>query len=382
LGCFEEKCVITVRGSGRSIWSRVRSPLLMAAVVVGVAAIPGSILADSGRVLLFSLVVVIAAATDGRRAALVAALIAVAYLAYGVVQADRQEGPVGEFVLGTFAVAALLMAFVVGGLRRRLQLTVERLEAEQRRLQDTVLDKTNFMSAAAHELRTPLTVIRGYLSMLLDGDFGPPSPRWPRVLDTMRSKTADLAGLVEQMLVAVRIDSGTIASAAVEFDLREAVRQAVERAEPSATLARASLTYQLPSRPVTVTADKDHVAAILDGLIANALAAAEGRPWVRVTVTDDGDAEALVEDRGRAIPPEMQTRVFERFVRVDDPSPTSRSTGLALAVSRDLARQHGGDLLLLSSESGVGTVFALRLPHGGAQTGEPDTLVDAVRRGR
>jgi signal transduction histidine kinase len=274
------------------------------------------------------------------------------------------------------------MALLIGGLRERLRVTVESLEAEQRRLQDTVLEKTNFMTAAAHELRTPLTVIRGYLSMLLDGDFGPPSPRWPRVLDTMRAKTADLADLVEQMLVAVRIDSGTIASASVEFDLREAVRQAVERAEPSAMLARANLTYQLPSRPVTVIADKDHVATILDGLIQNALAAAEGQPWVRVTVTEEGDAEALVEDRGRAIPTEMQGRVFERFVRVDDPSPASRSTGLGLAVSRDLARQHGGDLVLLSSESGAGTVFALRLPRSDSKTSESTNLLDASLRGR
>ena len=374
--------MITVRGSGRSIWARIRSPLLMAAVVLAVASIPASFLAGSGRLLLLALVVVIAATADGRRASLVAGVIGMGYLAYEAALVDRGQRPAEAAGLAIFAIATLLIGFLVGGLRQRLSVTADRLEDEQRRLQDTVLEKTNFMSAAAHELRTPLTVIRGYLSMLLDGDFGPPSPRWPGVLDMMRAKTADLADLVEQMLVAVRIDSGTIASAAVEFDLREAVRQAVERAEPRAALARASLTYQLPSRPVTVTADKDHVATILDGLIENALGAAEGRPWVRVTVTDDGDAEALIEDRGRAIPPEMQERVFERFVRVDDPAPASRSTGLGLAVSRDLARQHGGDLLLLSSESGVGTVFALRLPRGGVQTGEVGSLVDAGGRGR
>jgi signal transduction histidine kinase len=364
---------MTMRQSLGFLWRRLRSPLLMAGVVIMVAAIPSSILAPELRLLLFSLALVLAAAADGRRAALVAGLLPAAFLTLPLLRPGPRASLTDLSVLCSFVIAALFIAFVVGGVHERLELAVKRVEGDQERLEEVIREKANFMNAAAHELRTPLTVVLGYLSMLLSGDFGPPPARWPAVLAMMRAKTGELSGLVEQMLVAARVDAGTIPTATVRFDLREAVRQAVERAEPHTTLAQATVTLQLPSRVDMVAADKDHVASILDRLIEFALGAAEGHPWIRITVTENGDAEApveaLVEDRGRAIPAEMQTRLFDRFVRVDDPGPASRGAPLGLAVSRDLARRHGGDLVLLSSESGVGTVFALRLPRAGKDTG-------------
>ena len=364
---------MTVRGFIRSIWALVRSPLLMAGVVIMVAATPNTILAPPGQLLLFVLVIVLAAAVDGRRAALVAGFIPAAYLGFSLWRSGPQGASIDLGGLGSLVIATVLIAFAVGGLRDRLEMAVSNLEVEQERLEEVIREKANFMNAAAHELRTPLTVVLGYLSMLLAGDFGPPPARWPAVLEMMRAKTGELAGLVEQMLVAARVDAGTIPTAMVNFDLREVVRQAVERTEPQSIRTQATVTVQLPSRGVMVAADKDHVASILDRLIEYALAAAEGRPWIRITVTENGDAEelveALVEDRGRAIPPEMQLRLFERFVRVDDPGPASRGAPLGLAVSRDLARRHGGDLVLLSSESGIGTVFSLRLPRAGVSSG-------------
>ena len=359
------------RDSIRRVWGRARSPLLMAGVVILLIAVPNSSLGLPSRLLLLVVVLVVAAITDGGRAVLVAGLIAAAYLAFPLSLTGRRAFP-DLSALSLFAIVILVLAFGAGSLHRRLKDSIDRLDGEQQRFDVVIREKANFMNAAAHELRTPLTVVLGYLSMLLAGDFGPPPARWQAVLEMMRAKTDDLSGLVEQMLVSARIDAGTIATATVNFDLREAVREAVERVEPQATLAEATITFQLPSRSVMVTADKDHVASILDRLIQYALAAAEGHPWIRITVTENRDGEALVEDRGRAIPTEMQERVFERFVRVDEPRPALRGTPLGLALSRDLARHHAGDLVLLSSESGVGTVFALRLPRAGIGTGRRD----------
>jgi signal transduction histidine kinase len=223
--------------------------------------------------------------------------------------------------------------------------------------------QSQFMNAVAHELRTPITVITGYLSMLHDGSFGPAPQRWTAVLDIITRRALDLGDLVEQMLLSGRLEAGTLASTLVPLDLRYAVQQAAERANPRATLLGAVVNYQLPSSAVMVEADQEQVARILDSLINNALAYSGRQAWVRITAMEEGDAQVLVEDHGRGIPAEMRERIFERFVRAEDPDRTPvPGTGLGLAISRDLAEQLGGSLTLVRSEVGSGSVFVLRLP--------------------
>ena len=172
------------------------------------------------------------------------------------------------------------------------------------------------------------------------------------------------------MLLVGRLDAGTGDAVRLPYDLRQAVQQAVERADPRATLLRANLSYQVPSHALPVQADPDAVSRILDSLIDNALTFGGRQPWVRVTATEEGDARVLVEDHGRGIPPEMRERIFERFVRAEDPDHTPvPGPGLGLAISRGLAEQQGGSLAVLRSEVGAGSVFVLRLPLQAAGVG-------------
>jgi signal transduction histidine kinase len=361
----------------------VRSPLLMVAVIALVAALsptPFSIPEASPGVV-YVLVVAMAAANDGLRPALVSALFAVAFAAYGPYVAGRQPDGRALFAL---VFASVVVAIVVGGLYERVDRLRSELQIEKSRLTETLRTRTEFMNAAAHELRTPITVVTGYLSMLHEGNFGPAPHRWVAVLDIVIGKARELSRLVEQMLLSGRLETDTVPAARVPLDLRESVQQAAERANPRATLLDASVTYQLPSSSVIVEADPDHVGCILDNLINNSLTYSDGRPWVRLTVTDEGDAQVLVEDHGRGIPEEMRDRVFERFVRVLDPDQTPVSgTGLGLAISRDLAQQQGGSLALVRSEPGSGSVFVLRLPRldlGG--TGKTESSIQAIRQAR
>jgi signal transduction histidine kinase len=342
---------------------RVRSPLLMIAVITLMATLSPTELAlpDASRYVVYVVVVAMAAANDGLRPALVSALFAVAVAAYGPYLAGGQPDGRALFVL---VFASVVVAIVVGGIYERVDRLRSELQVEKSRLTETIRTRTEFMNAAAHELRTPITVVTGYLSMLHEGNFGPAPQRWLAVLDIVIGKARELNRLVEQMLLSGRLETGTVPAAPIPLDLREAVQQAAERANPRATLVDASVTYQLPSSSVMVEADPDHVACILDNLVNNSLTYSDGRPWVRLTVTDEGDAQVLIEDHGRGVPEEMRERIFERFVRVLGPDQASvTGTGLGLAISRDLAQQQGGSLALVRSEPGTGSVFVLRLPH-------------------
>lgn len=221
--------------------------------------------------------------------------------------------------------------------------------------------KGEFLNLAAHELRTPLSVVTGYLSMLTDGTFGAVPERFGRPLEILNSKASELNKLVDDLLLAARMEGGLIPRNLEVFDLRLAAQEAVRRAEPHAALVKAELTCESPAAPVPVRGDPDHVARILDNLVNNALIYSKGRPWIRVSVRPDG--AVTVEDHGVGIPRERQHLVFERFWRGNDVDFMAQpGTGLGLYLSRELARALQGELALEASRPGAGSRFTLRLP--------------------
>jgi signal transduction histidine kinase len=217
---------------------------------------------------------------------------------------------------------------------------------------------------AAHELRTPLSVIAGYVSMLADGTLGEGPAGWKPPLEVLVDKTRELAHLIDDILLAGRLESGLARTSGRAIDLGEPLREALQRASARAELIGATVEVQRPQSPVTVSVDPDHVARILDNLVNNAFNYSPGPPRVRLTLEKVGDAALLrVEDSGRGIGREHRERIFQQFYRVDDPTDAyPPGTGLGLFISRALAERYGGSLELEWSEQGVGSRFLLRLP--------------------
>jgi signal transduction histidine kinase len=226
--------------------------------------------------------------------------------------------------------------------------------------------KSEFLNLAAHELRTPLSVVLGYLSMLRDGSFGSSPERWKSPLEILNTKTQELNRIVDDLLMASRMESGSLALKLETVDLRHEVEEAVERARPRAKLLGGSLETRLPNTPVLVEADRSQLARIADNLINNAMTYNVGPARVIVRVVAEGvgkDPRIEVEDNGIGITPGMEERIFERFVRLDDPilGPVP-GTGLGLYLGRELAHRHGGTLVLENTETAKGSLFCLCLP--------------------
>jgi signal transduction histidine kinase len=222
--------------------------------------------------------------------------------------------------------------------------------------------QSDFLNMAAHELRTPLSVIAGYVSMMADGTLGEVPHGWGSPIETLRAKAAELESLISELLIASRLEAGTIPVHRGLVELREAVFSALERVAPRAGLLGAHLRHRFPEDPVLAAGDAEQVARVLDNLLNNALS--YGAPPQEVAVTVHGGTEPRVEvrDRGQGISPEERIRIFERFYRIEDPALRHvPGTGLGLYISRELANRMGGSLTLDRSAPGKGSTFSLRL---------------------
>src|SRR5438105_3835713 len=198
--------------------------------------------------------------------------------------------------------------------------------------------KSEFLNLAAHELRTPLSVVAGYASMLADGSFGEVPTLWSYPLDVLNVKAAELNRLIDDLLVAARIETGRVPTHRTSVDLREVVKDAVNRNQPLAELVGGHLVAEVPRRAVKAEADADHIARILDNLIRNGLTYSREEPQVRVALNGGIRPRIMVEDNGLGIPAEYRDRIFDRFFRVNDDAVAPQpGTGLGLYISRDLA---------------------------------------------
>ena len=278
--------------------------------------------------------------------------------------------------LQAFNVSLALASFVLAALveTRERKEELSRLYAAEQLANQA---KSAFLNLAAHELRTPISVLNGYLSMLADGSFGDDPAAWRRSVEILTAKTRELKNMVDQLLEASRLDGSASRPPETQIDLRDVVRQAVERARARADLLDAEIATGLSAEPVPVKADAVQLGRVMDNLINNGLTYTVRPPRLSIAVlTEDTHGIVRVADNGVGIPETERGLVFERFHRVHDPSFSNvPGTGLGLYISRQLAERHLGRIVIERSEPGAGTVFALSLPLA-----QPETRVAADRR--
>jgi signal transduction histidine kinase len=341
-----------------SSWAR---RLELGALLAAVAVLTFLVFQNRFRLeyIVFPLIVVIALRYRLRGAA-AAALIASSVAVWAAV---NNTGPFAEetllqkmITLQVFNVFVALSSFVL------VAYVATRDREQHARLSSEA--KSEFLRAAAHELRGPLTVVAGYTSLLAAGDLGEPPGRWRSPLEILMAKTAELNGIMDDLLEVAKLDGNLALPSRRLVDLREVVGQAVERARGRAELAGATITVDAPERPVNVRASHEQIGRAVDNLLNNAIAYSSGTPRIQVCVAVDGDSAAVrVTDNGVGIPDDMRATLFEPFRRGRQPGVEEvAGTGLGLYLSRELARSHGGSLTLEASAPAQGSTFVLSLP--------------------
>jgi PAS domain S-box-containing protein len=215
--------------------------------------------------------------------------------------------------------------------------TEERRHLEE--LESLVRSKSELIGAVSHEIRTPLTAVVGFLDLVLDGSRRL-DPEHGELLAMASEQAYDVAGIVEDLLTAARIDNHELVVHMEPVDVGATIDAAVRSL--SVTGSEGSFSVDAGSG-LAVMADGGRVRQIVRNLAVNATR--YGVPPIRVSAqpTPDG-VEIVVADRGTAIPTEVADRIFEAFYSGAPESSQPGSIGLGLSVSRRLARLMGGDL--------------------------------------
>jgi PAS domain S-box-containing protein len=220
--------------------------------------------------------------------------------------------------------------------------------------------RSEFVTTISHELRTPLASLHGAAMTLREHDL--PAQTQDDLLEMIAEQSNRLANLVEEILVAGQLDSGSLRVVADTFDPEELLRGVVTVAR-SRVGEETTIDVVVPPVIPNVHGDGERTRQVLLNLLDNAIkySPSGGRIEVRLEPVSDR-LRFSVEDQGLGIPVGEQERIFDKFYRLDpDQRRGIGGTGLGLYICRELVRSMHGRIWV-ESEPGHGTTFAFELP--------------------
>ena len=222
--------------------------------------------------------------------------------------------------------------------------------------------KSDFVSTVSHELRTPLAAIYGAAMTLRRSDVPLSDDQREGMLGVVSSEAERLARIVNDILLASRLDSDVVEVAIVSADALALAKQVVAAAgahlPPGIELA-----LRAPEELPPISADDDKLRQVLVNLVENAIKYSPDGGLVELELTPvTGRMRFSVRDRGLGIPPTEHTRIFEKFYRLDpDLTRGVGGTGLGLYICREIVRRMEGRIWV-ESRPGAGSTFTFELP--------------------
>ncbi|MDP9242934.1 MAG: HAMP domain-containing histidine kinase, partial [Actinomycetota bacterium] len=220
--------------------------------------------------------------------------------------------------------------------------------------------KSDFVAITSHELRSPLAAVRGFVDTLVHRLDVLSEAEVREFLGIIDQQSERLARLVEDLLVASRIDAGEMTFDVEEVDLAASMAGTVQGLGE----ARHRVHLEFPSElPPTVLVDGTRFDQILRNLLHNALKFSPAGTPVELGAWIDGSELVFsVTDHGVGVAPEEQARIFERFHQADSVNTrNAEGAGLGLYITRQLVEAMDGEIDVRSTP-GEGSTFTVRLP--------------------
>jgi signal transduction histidine kinase len=221
--------------------------------------------------------------------------------------------------------------------------------------------RDRFVGAATHELRTPLANILAYSETLANAEMDPDSQR--EFFNTISAEAQRLNRLLDQLLNLQQMEAGSLTLDRAPCDLLRLIEEACDHMQPLAENRGLKLERRTPPSLPAMRVDKEKIISLLINLMGNAVKYTLPGGDIKLAVELQTDTVRIhVEDSGIGIPEDAVERIFERFYRCQDPRTADQvGNGLGLALAKEVALLHGGDLTV-QSELNKGSRFTLHLP--------------------
>ncbi|HEX8459423.1 MAG TPA: ATP-binding protein [Pyrinomonadaceae bacterium] len=237
------------------------------------------------------------------------------------------------------------------------------------RLRELAEMREEFLALTTHDLRSPLTVISGVISFFTSGRLGELSPEQKNMVAMMERNTQNLIELVNDLLDAAKLESGSLQLELSDVNLRALLHEVCEPFVPLAREKELILAVEdvADELPATLRADRAKLRRIIVNLLSNALKFTRkgGRITVRVERAGEREVRLSVADTGVGIAADDLPLLFDKYEQARHRATRGeKGTGLGLYITRQLVELHGGTINV-ESEVGHGSTFSFTIPIEG-----------------
>ncbi|MBE5949136.1 MAG: two-component sensor histidine kinase [Lachnospiraceae bacterium] len=242
------------------------------------------------------------------------------------------------------------------------------------KLRKTEESRQEFVSNVSHELKTPITSVKVLTDSLLSQKEAP--------IDIYREFLKDISDeidreskIISDLLSMVRLEGANSDLNVELYNINELTEAVIRRLKPIAAQNNIEIMFE-EIRFVLAEVDEVKLTLAVTNLIENAIKYNKPNGWIKVTLdADQSNFSVCVADSGIGIPKEAQTKIFERFYRIDKArSRSTGGTGLGLSITKKIILLHNGTIDVMSSEEGTSFIITIPLTNAGRTKREADTF--------
>jgi signal transduction histidine kinase len=248
-------------------------------------------------------------------------------------------------------------------LQARVDHATNRLRVANRHLKELDKAKDEFISMASHQLRTPLTTIKGYLSMMLEGDAGKLTAMQKEFVGYAFGSSERMVNLISDLLNVSRLSAGRFLIQTKPTNMVAMIADEVRQLQTHADAKNIQLIFEPPAEilpPAEI--DENKTRQVVMNFIDNAIYYTQ-KGEVQVVLEQSGDSVRLeVRDSGIGVPDAAKHKLFSKFFRADNAQIVRPDgTGLGLYLAKRVVEDQGGTIIF-SSVEGKGSTFGFELP--------------------
>jgi signal transduction histidine kinase len=251
-------------------------------------------------------------------------------------------------------------------LQHRVDVATKELRASNAMLRRLDKSKDDFISMASHQLRTPLTSIKGYISMVREGDVGKITKTQDELLGEAFTSSERMVHLINDFLNVSRLQTGKFLIDKHPTDLAKVIEQELDSLTTNAKSRKLAFDYKAPKNFPVLNLDEDKMRQVIMNFSDNAIYYSKEGTKIKVHLAVQGkNAIFTVTDTGIGVPRSEQSQLFNKFYRASNArQQRPDGTGVGLYLAKKVIDAHEGKVIFESIE-GKGSTFGFKLPIDG-----------------